>query len=371
MGAPLLSIVIPTRNREYYCIEAIKDILSYKRQDFELCICDNSDSEEIERFVETLGDSRVVYHHTQGRINFIINSDMAMQMATGDYICMIGDDDTILPDIFEVTLWAKNHNYDNVSPIDTITYYWPKSMGPQGILQWTDREINNSFVVKDCRAQINTFVKNGYLTYYDYLPRVYHGLVKRDIMERVKSITGHMVGGVSPDIYMSIAVALLCPEFIITNRIISVAGACPKSATAVSNTGGHRGRIEEAPHLYKRGDYVWDNRIPKIYTVQTIWAETAMKAFSELGRNDLCESLNQGFLYADMFRKNPNMYRELWNSIKGTRLLGSKLFVLANFAWYFLSKFTHIFYRNRLICREIQNVDNITMAVKLFMEEKV
>lgn len=42
----LLSIVIPTRDREYYCIEAIKNILSYNNEDFELVVQDNSDSEK-------------------------------------------------------------------------------------------------------------------------------------------------------------------------------------------------------------------------------------------------------------------------------------------------------------------------------------
>ena len=44
---PLLSIVIPTRNREFYCIQAIKHILSFENKDFELVIQDNSESKKI------------------------------------------------------------------------------------------------------------------------------------------------------------------------------------------------------------------------------------------------------------------------------------------------------------------------------------
>ena len=43
----LLSIVIPTRNREEYCIHALNHILSFDEQDFELIIQDNSDTTRI------------------------------------------------------------------------------------------------------------------------------------------------------------------------------------------------------------------------------------------------------------------------------------------------------------------------------------
>ena len=96
----LLSIVIPTRNREKYCIEAIKHIMTFMEDCFELVIKDNSDSDIIEQYVSKNPDIRLKYHRTQGRLNSVINMDEALSYAQGEYVCMIGDDDTVLPNIF-------------------------------------------------------------------------------------------------------------------------------------------------------------------------------------------------------------------------------------------------------------------------------
>ncbi|MNT58405.1 Spore coat polysaccharide biosynthesis protein SpsA [compost metagenome] len=44
---PLLSIIIPTRNRKEYAASAIRSILSIPSEDFELIVQDNSDNDEL------------------------------------------------------------------------------------------------------------------------------------------------------------------------------------------------------------------------------------------------------------------------------------------------------------------------------------
>jgi len=364
----LLSIVIPTRGREYYCIEVIKDILSYKRKDFELVICDNSDSDQIEDYLVQNNDERVVYQHIHGRINSVINMDTAMRMASGEYVCMIGDDDTILPEIFEVAEWARKNQYDNVTPRYMVTYRWPNAIGPLGTMDWPLYANDGSFKILDCEKQLKAFVNNGLLVYSDYLPRVYHGLVKRSVLDKVLMQTGHIIGGLSPDIYMSIATSCCCNQFVSLFKPITIAGACHSSTTAESNSGGHRGKIDNAPHLYKRGPYIWDTRIPRIYTVQTIWAETAMKAFDELKREDLAKSVNQGFLFAEMIRKNSTLINDIKESVNNTVLIKSRIVVYIDFVWYYLSKSIKRIFRKKIKIKELSDVKDISAAVKIYVE---
>ena len=126
---PLLSIVIPTRNREDYCIHAINHILSFDEQDFELIIQDNSDTTKILDYLKKNHDSRLKYHYSPKRINSVINMDYAISMAKGKYITMIGDDDTVLPTIFDLVKFANKFGYDAISQKDVIPYFWPNSLG--------------------------------------------------------------------------------------------------------------------------------------------------------------------------------------------------------------------------------------------------
>ena len=364
----LLSIVIPTRGREYYCIEAIKDILSYERDDFELVICDNSDTDQIEEYLNEHPDGRVIYQHIRGRINSVINMDTAMRMATGEYVCMIGDDDTILPTIFDAVELAKQNEYDIVSPRDVVVYFWPKAMKEEGILTWALRINEGGVDEMDNETQLKAFVKNGCLIYSDYLPRIYHGIVKRNILEKILNETGHIIGGLSPDIYLSISTTCNSKKFTVIKFPITIAGACPRSSTSESNTGGHRGRIEDAPHLYNRGPYTWDERVPRIYTIQTIWAETAMKALEEMGRSDLINQVNQGYLYAEMIRKNRSMMKDLIPAVFSTRPVKSVIIITLNVFKYFLLKPILRIRRGEIKSTSIEGINDIATASISFMD---
>ena len=125
MSQPFLSIVIPTRNRQHYCIAAIENILSYDYPDLELCVHDNSDDDHIQQYLQSrTPDPRLTYKRIAEQLNSVDNMDRAIGMATGHYVCMIGDDDTILPHIFEVTEWMDAHSisaYNTTGPGHTQT----------------------------------------------------------------------------------------------------------------------------------------------------------------------------------------------------------------------------------------------------------
>lgn len=320
----LLSIVIPTRNREYYCIATLKNILVYKRYDFEIVICDNSDTTQIEEYINNNPDHRIVYKHIEGRINSAINMDYAMRMASGEYVCMIGDDDAVLPEIFEIAEWAKENSYENVTSRTTVSYSWPVKGEKNGTLSW--QSSSKGVISKRCDKQIENFVKNGMTYYYSYLMRVYHGLTKRSVLQEVLNRTGHIIGGLSPDIYMAVACSCITEKFILIDRPFTIAGACPKSYTARDGRGEIKWRLEDNPQFYKRGPYIWDERVPAITTSQTIWADTAMHAFEEMQRTDLIKGFNQGRLFADMLRKNPHIIGVIFNKIKQTRFVYSTLY---------------------------------------------
>ena len=287
---PLLSIVIPTRNREFYCIQAIKHILSFENKDFELVIQDNSESKKIFDFVNNIEDSRLKYFYTENQLNSLINMDLAISRAKGRYVTMIGDDDTVLPTIFKVVAYAFKNNYDAISQKNIVSYNWPNSLGEGlgGVISY--KVVRNKKLTPVIKDEINLLLTNGMIDYLSFsFPKVYHGLVLKQHLDGIKKQTGHFFGGLSPDIYSAISLSFFVKKFIVIDYPLTIAGACASSTTSQNLLGGHKGELEKAPHLNLRGEYVWDKRIPSYYSVESIWAESAIKSFVENGKDYLLE----------------------------------------------------------------------------------
>lgn len=78
---PLISIYMPTWNRQQLAIRAIKSVLRQDYDNWELIIVDDCSSsyEQLQKFVEDLNDPRVVYTHNA------INSGGVCGAQPGDY----------------------------------------------------------------------------------------------------------------------------------------------------------------------------------------------------------------------------------------------------------------------------------------------
>jgi glycosyltransferase involved in cell wall biosynthesis len=127
-NSPLLSIIIPTRNRQKYAISAIISILSISAPDLELVVHDNSDSRDLEEYIRNnINDTRLRYHYTSAPQSMVDNWDAAVGLTSGKYLCLIGDDDGVNPEIIEATRWADMNDIDALKPTVSASYLWPES----------------------------------------------------------------------------------------------------------------------------------------------------------------------------------------------------------------------------------------------------
>lgn len=315
-SVPLVSIVIPTRNREFYCIETIKNILNYE-YNLELVVHDNSDSDQVEEYILSNVDRRVVYRHIKGRINSGLNMDMALSMASGKYVIMIGDDDTILPNIFHVVDWAIENNYKAISPKFQNAFFWnsdTKSLNKGTFVLYPQK---NKYCQYNPKIQLRKLLKNGFVDYQDFfLPRVYHGLIRKDVLQEMRDkLGGKLVVGLSPDICLAVASSLVLDQYIVIDYPISISGVCPTSTSYASKNGGHIGRLEDAPHLYNRADYKWNSNIPALYSVETIWAESALKVLTIISSEPSLwlKFFNRSFFLLVFEKRNKQLLKELPN----------------------------------------------------------
>lgn len=302
----LLSIVIATKNREFYCIETIKSILSFKSDLIQIAISDNSDTNQIQLFVDSINNKNIVYRYNNSAISSIDNFNYAMDLATSEYVILIGDDDSVHPKIIELVQWAKENDIESFCSKDTFTFLWPGADPdfPGGLLKIP--KIKKSYHLVDPKKELIKLLKNGLVNYFFYkVPKSYHGIVKKSAMDEIKRLTGNYYGALSPDIFSVVSLSLIVKNHCVLNYPITIAGVCPASTTSAQIVGNHCGSLDEMPHLKNRKDsYIWDSLVPKIYSVSTTWGDSGLHALTSNKRDDLKKYFNFYPLIAQTDRKS-------------------------------------------------------------------
>lgn len=287
----ILSIVIPTKNRQQYCLAAIKQIFSLKLENIEICIQDNSDTDSLRNEISAIGSNDIVYNYHQGILSFVDNFSEAVGLAHGEYMCMIGDDDGILPSIINVVRYMKEKKIDSVIPSLGAVYYWPSDNpiikdGETGVLSLSSTNTGRRYT--DSKRALTKLLKGAVQNYTSLdMPRLYHGIVKSSCLGKIKELCGTYFDGLTPDMYMAVALCFVCQRTLRIDYPVTISGICPTSGSSDSATGKHTGELKDAPHFRGHIDYHWDEHIPAFYSVDTIWAETLMQALTKFGKDDL------------------------------------------------------------------------------------
>lgn len=305
----ILSIIIPTKNRQKYCLAAIRQILSLNLSEIEICIQDNSDTDILRNEISSIASENIVYNYHEGVLSFVDNFSEAVSLSHGEYLCMIGDDDGILPSIMDMVRFMKGKGIDSLIPSLGAVYYWPSdnpivANGEKGVL--TLSYLRSKARYTNSQKALLKLLKGAVQNYTSLdMPRLYHGIVKKTCLEDIKEQTGKYFDGLTPDIYMAVALSFVCKKTLRIDTPITISGICPTSGSNDSATGKHTGKLEDAPHFRGHTDYHWDEHIPAFYSVDTIWAETLMQALTMFKRDDLKSKFNMSLFEIICLKKYP------------------------------------------------------------------
>ena len=279
-----LSIIIPTKNRQIYACKCVETLLKKLSGGYEIIIQDNSDDDSLRSMLgDRIDGVKLKYDYESECLSFCDNFERGLLMSSGDYAIMIGDDDCVLPGIIELTDIIRKKGVESVIFPTCHSYYWPNAL----------QSGEGKLVIRDQKPYVKTLYTKGAIEKmaefgdYDYqkynFPKIYHGIVKRECLDKIKEKTGYSFGGLTPDIYSAVALSFYIDKILYVNTPFTLPGVCAKSGSADSLTGRHTGELKDAPHFRGHVDYQWDEAIPYIYSVNTIWAETAFKAIKENG----------------------------------------------------------------------------------------
>lgn len=316
MAKYLLSILIATKNRQIYCHSAVKSILEIANQNIEVIVQDNSDDQTLKDMLKEFDDDkRLVYQYTPPPFSSIDNFNAALHLANGEYVCLIGDDDGINPEIIEATQWAKDNNVEALVGNIKANYRWSNTGAPDTFFTkmtgatLTIQGFDGKVELVDIKNSLNKLMENGCTNYLDFpFPKLYHGVVKMSVLDKIKAETGEYLKGLSPDIYSAITLACNVNKLVFIDYPLTIPGVCGQSTSITEGQlKKHSKRIEDAPHFRDRGDYNWSKEVPRIYCVQCIWADSGFAALREMGRHDLIEKFNKYSLYANILIADPSL----------------------------------------------------------------
>jgi len=127
---PVLSVIIPTRNRVDTAILCAKHILSYPDPDIELIVHDCSTNKELSDKITELSDPRLRYFHVED-CAMTTNWNLAIEKVRGEYVTIIGDDDGISAEMIKASRWASKNGVEAINSPKPAAFFWPGFQKPK------------------------------------------------------------------------------------------------------------------------------------------------------------------------------------------------------------------------------------------------
>jgi glycosyltransferase involved in cell wall biosynthesis len=132
------SVLLPTRNRANLVANAIETVRRQDFGDWEIVVSDNASEDDTEAVVKRFGDPRIKYHRTASYVPVTENWNRALELSSGDYVVMLGDDDGLLRGCLStLARLADAQGTPDVLSLNALLYAYPGVLPPfpDGFLQ--------------------------------------------------------------------------------------------------------------------------------------------------------------------------------------------------------------------------------------------
>lgn len=314
----LVSIIIPTKNRYDNLYITLKELIKFDSQDIEFVIQDNSeDNEEFIDFLKQINDRRVKYFHDTSFMNTATNSDLAVMNSEGEYICYIGDDDCVTDRIVDVAKLLKEKNID-ACLTNMAHFFWKDCVfsGKPKPALYFDMSKKKADVIDPIKA-LNESMSWGMLD-IKFLPRVYHAIIRRSLLIKVKEKCGSCFPGTVPDMANAVCETFITNRCIFSNLPLVLSGYSFHSAAGRGQRGDFSDKLDDEETIRKNAlspDVVntWSERLPRIVDGYSLWTQTAIDGFLASGHQEYIDRINYCAMFAKSilkYKKNRSAYME-------------------------------------------------------------
>lgn len=238
MERPLLSIVIPTRERGEVLQHTLRTVLALPDPRFEIIVCDNASTDGTAEVVKSFPDPRLRYSRSETRLTMPENFARGLDLATGDYVMTLGDDDLIIGENLTIALDCALQRGTELIFWHRAYFYWGSFPEPS---------LAGSFAIPNGRGTFPvdgpTLLSVSYRGFisYQYLPCIYNSLCKRTFLDKYRNyLRGRWFPDyvISPDVFSSLVFPSLSPTVRFLQSPASISGISHRSNGMSLLTGG-------------------------------------------------------------------------------------------------------------------------------------
>ena len=199
---PLITILIPTRERLATLRFTLRTALDQATDRIEVLVADNASTDGTHDFVASIRDPRLRYVTSGSRVSMSDNWENALRHARGRYLMIIGDDDAVMPGAIDRLIQDLNKNPYEVLLWPKHVYVWPGPKSDAYVERIATPSTPRRIDLGRLAGQV--LVQGGWGHYS--LPSIYHSLVHRRIPDEIRRRHGRVYHTTQPDIFMEICV---------------------------------------------------------------------------------------------------------------------------------------------------------------------
>jgi len=236
---PIISLIIPTRERCETLRYAIKSALAQESGALEIIVSDNASRDGTPGVVSEFKDPRLRSIRTDRRLSMCDHYEFAVERASGKFVLIIGDDDAVMPGAIR-RLQECLETAADIYTWDTPVYSWP-TRDSKAILNSFPKLSRDRWAAPAAKRSVRMGCCG-----YARSPSVYHSAVSRETLLELKKKTGRIFHSTQPDVFLSFALPALTERVFKIGRPLTMHGISEKSnGYDFRNERGEKNNIEK------------------------------------------------------------------------------------------------------------------------------
>lgn len=296
MTSPILSIVVPTKNRYEYLKHLVDLISTFACNELEFVIQDNSDdNSEFLEYLKIKSGKFIKYFYEKTSLTSVENFDKAILNSNGEFVCFIGDDDGVMRYILDCVKWMKKNNIEALRSSHAHYFYDKQSTKGRSInkkLEFTKPKLFYHFL--NPIYALKRLLKNG--CELKYIPTLYNGIVKRDVLDKIYENLGTFFPGASADIANGVALCFYLRSYVIVDFPVIIGGSSVHTGGGVRLNKNYC--IDNVPFISDNSKKEWEGHIPRLWYGSLVWEESSVKALRALNKETLISCINHDLVIA-------------------------------------------------------------------------
>lgn len=123
---PLVSILVPTHNRKDILPRTLQSLITQSYKNIEVVLV-NDAGEDVIEIVKQFNDSRIKYFQNEKNLGLAGTRNVAIKHSTGEYICLLDDDDIYLPYTIEFRMYMMKKLNAEIVYSRALLDHWRKT----------------------------------------------------------------------------------------------------------------------------------------------------------------------------------------------------------------------------------------------------